>query len=72
MKDLAERLRQEDQFGKYRDIAALPNGRDIQAVIRCSEDSNAPYLWQVVSGKSATYFKTLKTAKVFCRQRGWL
>ena len=74
MKGLAERIKQEDRFGKYRDVMELPRGRahNIQAVISCSEDANAPYLWQVVSGRNAVYFKTLKAAQTYCRQRGWL
>ena len=72
MPDLQEKLEQMDEDGKFRTIAELPRAVNAKAAIRCSESADAPYLWQVVSRNSVTYFKTLRQAQDFCRAKGWL
>ena len=72
MRDLSEKLQAMEEPGDYRLVMELPGARDIQAAIRCAEDAGAPCLWQVVTNHTATYFRTMREATDYCRQRGWL
>lgn len=56
----------------YRVMMAVPNVRNTRAVLRCAEDADTPYLWQVLFRHTAVNFRTLREATDFCRQRGWL
>lgn len=72
MRDLEEKLQAMDEPGNYRLVMELPKARNIKAVIRCAEDADAPCLWQVVTNYTTTYFRTMREATDYCRQRGWL
>ena len=72
MRDLQEKLQAMDAADvpePYRTIMELPQGKNINAVIRCAENANNPYLWQVVTTNTSTHFKTLAEAMDYCRQR---
>lgn len=72
MQDLQQKLEQMDGEHKFRTIVELPRTVNAKAVIQCSESPDAPYLWQVVSLNSVSYFKTLRKAQDYCRDKGWL
>ena len=72
MPDLQQKLEQMYGEHKFRTIMELPRAVNAKAVIRCSESADAPYLWQVLSRNSVTYFKTLRQAQDYCRTKGWL
>ena len=72
MQDLQQKLEQMNGGKKFRTIMELPRAINAKAVIRCSESADAPYMWQVLSRNSVTYFKTLRQAQDYCRTNGWL
>ena len=72
MQDLFEKLRTMDTSNGYTTVMELPNGKNIKAVIQCAVDADAPFLWQVVTNYTSTYFRTMREAMDFCRKRGWM
>jgi hypothetical protein len=72
MQDLQQKLDRMDEPGKFRTIMEVPRAISAKAAIRCAESTDAPYLWQVISRNSVTYFKTLRQAQDYCRAKGWM
>lgn len=56
----------------YQVMMTVPNVRNTRAVLRCAEDAETPYLWQVLFRHTTVNFHTLREATDFCRQQGWL
>jgi hypothetical protein len=72
MKDLQKKLEQMEEPGKFQTMYELPRSKRAGAVIRCAESADEPYLWQVVTKYSDTYFKTLREVQDYCRENNWI
>ena len=72
MRDLQEKLQAMNEPENYRLVMELPGAKNIKAVMRCAENADSPCLWQVVTNYTTIYFRTMREAMDYCKQRGWM
>jgi hypothetical protein len=74
MEDLLRKVQTMEGAFDYRIMMTLPvkTRNPPKAIVRCAEDGNMPYLWQVMTQNSTVNFRTMREATDYCRKLGLL